>query len=143
MIHTLEINRALRRAFKDRYQKRETKANTSSKGETTQNQIHIVMGKTSVAKNHPPREKGIHYWPSAFLGDHLSAQLEPGGSGDARVSFPSLVLLAHLLLFATLPQPSGWNFNHITHLILSCFSAEILLGLLGNFLFCDSRCDSR
>ncbi|KAK0214383.1 hypothetical protein IW262DRAFT_1466123 [Armillaria fumosa] len=54
MISTLEINLALRRAFKDRYQKRETKA----KGETVQNQIHIVTGKTSVAtKNLPQQER--------------------------------------------------------------------------------------
>ncbi|KAK0476355.1 hypothetical protein IW261DRAFT_1490824 [Armillaria novae-zelandiae] len=59
MISTLEINRALRRAFKDRYQKRETKANILSKGEIVQtaNQIHIVTEKPSVAKNHPYEER--------------------------------------------------------------------------------------
>ncbi|KAK0220870.1 hypothetical protein EDD85DRAFT_960775 [Armillaria nabsnona] len=58
MISTLQINLALRRAFKDRYQKRETKAKISSKGEMVQNQIHIVTGKTTAAtKNRPHQEK--------------------------------------------------------------------------------------
>ncbi|KAK0476329.1 hypothetical protein IW261DRAFT_1421641 [Armillaria novae-zelandiae] len=57
MISTLEINRALRRAFKDRYQRRETKVNIPSKGEMVQNQIHIVTGKTSVTKNRPHQER--------------------------------------------------------------------------------------
>ncbi|PBK67998.1 hypothetical protein ARMSODRAFT_958530 [Armillaria solidipes] len=49
MISTLEINLALRRAFKNQYQKRETKAKTSLKGETVQSQVSIVTGKTTAA----------------------------------------------------------------------------------------------
>ncbi|KAK0437385.1 hypothetical protein EV421DRAFT_1739098 [Armillaria borealis] len=45
-----KINLALRRAFKNQYQKRETKAKTSLKGETVQSQVSIVTGKTMAAK---------------------------------------------------------------------------------------------
>ncbi|KAK0437359.1 hypothetical protein EV421DRAFT_1028500 [Armillaria borealis] len=58
MISTLQINIALRRAFKDRYQKRETKAKASLKGETVQSSVSIVTGKTTAATtNRPNQEK--------------------------------------------------------------------------------------
>ncbi|KAK0214400.1 hypothetical protein IW262DRAFT_1300489 [Armillaria fumosa] len=58
IIYTLDITLALRRIFKNRYQRRDTKANISSKGETVQHQIHIVTGKTFVAtKNRPHQER--------------------------------------------------------------------------------------
>ncbi|SJL16489.1 uncharacterized protein ARMOST_20015 [Armillaria ostoyae] len=47
MISTLEINLALHCAFKNWYQKRETKSKTSLKGETVQSQVST--GKTTAA----------------------------------------------------------------------------------------------
>ncbi|KAK0431576.1 hypothetical protein EV421DRAFT_2041207 [Armillaria borealis] len=47
MISTPQMNLALRRAFTSRYQKRETQAKASPKGETAQSQVYIVTGKTT------------------------------------------------------------------------------------------------
>ncbi len=106
MISTLQINVTLRRAFKDRYQKRETKARAALKGEPVQGSVSIMTGKTSKRQyrstlsesdlsnsgsqetSPEPREKGIQRWyarqslTTAFLSNRLLLSRPGAFPGD-------------------------------------------------------------
>ncbi|PBK68029.1 hypothetical protein ARMSODRAFT_1020060 [Armillaria solidipes] len=119
MISTLEINLALRSAFKNQYQKRETKAKTSFKGETVKSQVSIVTGKTTTKKRLNQETKG----PNA---EHL----------PRRPVIDTVGARKFWQRFATQPQPSGWDCNHINYLIhtyhVLLFDAIIISGEYSN-----------
>ncbi|SJL16523.1 uncharacterized protein ARMOST_20049 [Armillaria ostoyae] len=120
MISALQINIVLRRAFKDRYQKRETKAKISSKGETVRSQVSIVTENTS--------KHTFRFHAFKFLSLQQRPQQKLTLTKRTRNPLLAERLLRRLVIdiagikkfwrcFATLPQPSGWDCNHINYLI--------------------------
>ncbi|KAK0220847.1 hypothetical protein EDD85DRAFT_941871 [Armillaria nabsnona] len=98
MISTLHINVALRRAFKDRYQKRETKAKISPKGELVKSPVSIMTGKSTTKNCQNQEEKALN----------------AGRAPPRRPVIDTVGTRKFWQRFALLPQPSGWDCNHRT-----------------------------
>ncbi|KAK0431573.1 hypothetical protein EV421DRAFT_164958 [Armillaria borealis] len=124
MISSLETNLAMRRAFTNLYQKRETKAETYE-GETVKSQVSSLTKRRQRKVARTKRKRN----PS--LAERLLQKLVIDTIGTRQF----------WQRFATLPQPSGWDCNHMIYLIhIHVYRALLFnaMNVLGNCLFCDA-----